>query len=70
MKEIMDTVTFQNWLFLDNCFCRVQWLTDICMGRSHVNAHLFKIGVPYLPTCSCGLGDEDTIHYFCYLSII
>ena len=40
------------------------------MGCNDLNVHLFKIGVVYSPTYSCGLGHEDTIHYCCFFSII
>ena len=33
------------------------------MGRSQLNAHLFKIGLLESPECSCGLGIEDVWHY-------
>ena len=37
--------------------------TRLRLGRSQLNAHLFKIGVLESPDCRCGHGIEDVWHY-------
>ena len=39
-------------------------LARIRMGCSALNAHLYSLHVIDIPSCACGLGDEDADHYF------
>jgi hypothetical protein len=41
-------------------------MSQLRMGCSSLNAHLFNLGIIESPMCYCGEGRENTRHFFLY----
>ncbi len=63
LQPLVRPVKFTEWLSFGDIYLSIIH-TRLRLGSSQLNSHLFKIGVKDSAKCICGLGNEDTWHYF------